>query len=711
MPAVRPRPQTANQKKRPANSSAAGTLPLNSGGNSRINNATLAVGIVLIIGVMILPLPTMIMDVLLVMNITGSLVMLFVALYLSTPLDFSVFPGLLLIITLFRLSLNVATTRLILGQGYAGEVIQSFGSFVVQGNFIVGIVVFLILVIINFVVITKGSTRIAEVTARFTLDAMPGKQMAIDADLNAGLIDDQEAQTRRIQIAKEADFYGAMDGAAKFVRGDAIAGLIITAVNILGGLAIGVLQRKMSVGEAASLYTLLTVGDGLVSQIPALIVSTSSGIIITRTSSNTNLGDEIASQVTKQPRAIYITAAVLGGMAFVPGLPFWPFIFIAGIVAGAAYLADKNQAKQKEIVERPEEVAIPEKEEKIENFLHPDPFEIEIGYGLISLVDTNQGGNLLGRISTIRKSLAIELGMIVPPIRIRDNVQLQSNEYVFKIHGVETMRGKVMIGYYIVINPDERLKLEGIETKEPTFGLPALWIPRHEKEKAEVAGYTVVEPQAVIATHLMEVLKANAYKLLDRQETQRMLDHLKETHPAVVEGLVPDIVSLGTVNQVLKNLLKEKIPIRNLTIILETIADYSTYSKDPDVLTEYVRSALTETITDYFKQDDNTLMVCTLEPRLEDKVMEALKSGNGKMRNLGFTPQQVSRLFESIGEKIEQIVTTGAKPILLVSPQIRRLVKNFIEPVYPQTYVLSYNELNPNTNLKSVGTVRYPVEN
>jgi flagellar biosynthesis protein FlhA len=621
----------------------------------------------------------------------------------------SVFPGLLLIITLFRLSLNVATP-FDPWTGICGEVIQSFGSFVVQGNFIVGIVVFLILVIINFVVITKGSTRIAEVTARFTLDAMPGKQMAIDADLNAGLIDDQEAQTRRIQIAKEADFYGAMDGAAKFVRGDAIAGLIITAVNILGGLAIGVLQRKMSVGEAASLYTLLTVGDGLVSQIPALIVSTSSGIIITRTSSNTNLGDEIASQVTKQPRAIYITAAVLGGMAFVPGLPFWPFIFIAGFVAGAPYLADKNQAKQKEIVERPKS-SHSGKRKKIENFLHPDPFEIEIGYGLISLVDTNQGGNLLGRISTIRKSLAIELGMIVPPIRIRDNVQLQSNEYVFKIHGVETMRGKVMIGYYIVINPDERLKLEGIETKEPTFGLPALWIPRHEKEKAEVAGYTVVEPQAVIATHLMEVLKANAYKLLDRQETQRMLDHLKETHPAVVEGLVPDIVSLGTVNQVLKNLLKEKIPIRNLTIILETIADYSTYSKDPDVLTEYVRSALTETITDYFKQDDNTLMVCTLEPRLEDKVMEALKSGNGKMRNLGFTPQQVSRLFESIGEKIEQIVTTGAKPILLVSPQIRRLVKNFIEPVYPQTYVLSYNELNPNTNLKSVGTVRYPVEN
>jgi len=711
MPA-KPRPNNANRKSPSVKTASSDAFQLNgSGSNSRVTNATLAFGIVLILGVMILPLPTMFMDVLLVMNITSSLVMLFVALYLTSPLDFSVFPGLLLIITLFRLSLNIATTRLILGQGYAGEVIQSFGSFVVQGNFIVGIVIFLILVIINFVVITKGSTRIAEVTARFTLDAMPGKQMAIDADLNAGLIDDQDAQKRRIQISKEADFYGAMDGAAKFVRGDAIAGLIITAVNIVGGLAIGVLQRGMPVGEAAALYTLLTVGDGLVSQIPALIVSTSSGIIITRTSSSSNLGDDIANQIAKQPRAIYVTAAVLGAMAFVPGLPFWPFILIAGAVAGAAYMAEKNQAKQKEIGEQPEEVAVPEKEEKIENFLHPDPFEIEIGYGLISLVDTNQGGNLLGRISTIRKSLAIELGVIVPPIRIRDNVQLQSNEYVFKIHGVETMRGKIMIGYYLVINPDERLKLEGIETKEPTFGLPALWIPKHEKEKAEVAGYTVVEPQAVVATHLMEALKASAYKLLDRQETQRMLDHLKETHPAVVDGLVPDIVSLGVVNQVLKNLLSEKIPIRNLTMILETIADYATYSKDPDVLTEYVRSALTETITDYFKQDDNTLTVCTLEPRLEDKVMEALKSGNGKMRNLGLTPQQVNKLFESIGERTDQIVTNGAKPILLVSPQIRRLVKNFIEPVFPQTYVLSYNELNPNTNLKSVGTVRYPVEN
>ncbi|MBO8130537.1 MAG: flagellar biosynthesis protein FlhA [Candidatus Marinimicrobia bacterium] len=675
------------------------------------SNVALAAGVILILTVMILPLPTFLMDVLLVMNITGALVMLFVSIYILKPLEFSVFPSLLLIVTLFRLSLNVATTRLILTQAYAGELIQAFGSFVVRGNYFVGIIIFLILVIINFIVITKGATRIAEVSARFTLDAMPGKQMSIDADLNAGLIDDQEAQRRREQIVREADFYGAMDGASKFVRGDAIAGLLITAINIIGGLIIGVLQRGMPIGEAASTYTILTVGDGLVAQIPALIISTSAGIIITRASSESNLGTDISAQITRQPKAIFVTSGVLALMGLVPGMPFFPFMIMAAIMAGSGYLVEKALKIQEAMAKEEEVEETAEAEEKIEEFLHPDPFEVEIGYGLIPLVDVNQGGNLLRRISTIRKSIAIELGVIVPPIRIRDNIQLKSNEYVFKIYGVECARYELMMGYYLVLNPDDRAELKGIDTVEPTFGLPAKWIPKSEKEKAELAGYTVIEPVAVIATHLMEVLKNNAYKLLDRQETQRMLDHLKETHPAVVEGVVPDIVNLGTVTQVLKNLLKERIPIRNLVTIMETLADYGAMTKDSDVLTEYVRNALAEVITGYYKQDKNYITVITLDPRLEDKIMENVRSGNGRSQNLGFTPDQVNKIFSSLAEKVEKAIQMGVKPVLLTSPHIRRYVRNFIDPVLPNLAVLSYNELTPDTELKTVGSVEYPNEN
>lgn len=675
------------------------------------SNIILAIAIVLIIGMMIVPLPTFLLDVFLVMSITGALVMMFVGLYVLSPLDFSVFPGLLLVVTLFRLSLNVSTTRLILTQGYAGEVIEAFGSFVVGGNYVVGVVMFLILVIINFVVITKGSGRIAEVSARFTLDAMPGKQMAIDADLNAGLIDDSEARERRGIITKEADFYGAMDGAAKFVRGDAIAGLLITSINILAGLAIGVFQRGLPFGEAASIYTLLTVGDGLVAQIPALIISTAAGIIITRATSESSLGNDIATQVRKQPKAIFIAAVTLGVMGLVPGLPFIPFTLIAVLVAGSGYMAQKIQRDEEKIIAEAEETPTAEIEEKIEDFLHPDPFEIEIGYGLIPMVDVKQGNNLLGRISAIRKSLAIEMGVIIPPIRIRDNIQIKSNEYVFKIYGIEIVRGEVMMGRYLVLNPDDRVELEGVKTTEPTFGLQAIWISKKDKEKAEMAGYTVVEPPAIIATHLMEVLKANAYKLLDRQETQEMLEHLKNTHSAVVEGLIPDLISLGVVTQILRNLLKERVPIRNLVLILEAIADYAPLSKDPEVLTEYVRSTLSETITDCIKQGENQIVVSTFEPRLEDAIMESSRSGNGKSQNLGFSPDQVSHLFEDVAEKVGQMASSGSRPILLVSPQIRRTVRNFIDPVLPNISVVSYSELTSDTNIKSVGMVSYPSEN
>ena len=673
------------------------------------NSSTmLAVAVMLILGIMLLPMPTFLLDMFLVMNITGALVIIFVAMYVLRPLEFSVFPGLLLIVTLFRLSLNVATTRLILGEAYAGEIIASFGNFVVGGNYIVGAVIFLILVIINFVVITKGSTRIAEVSARFTLDAMPGKQMAIDADLNAGLIDDDQARKRREMISQEADFYGSMDGASKFVRGDAVAGILMTLINIIGGLAIGTLQLGMKLGEAASTYTLLTIGDGLVAQIPALIISTAAGIIVTRATSESDFAADIQSQVTKQPKAIIVSSGVLGIIGLMPGMPFLPFAVMAGVLATIGYRASKTQSEAS-TVEAPETEAVIE-EEKIESFLHPDPFEIEIGYGLIPLVDTNQGGNLLDRISTIRKSLAIELGIVVPPIRIRDNIQLGSSEYIFKIHDVEIVKSEVMLDYFLVLNPDDSIDLVGVDTTEPTFGLPARWISPDQKERAEAAGLTVVEPPAVIATHLMEVLKANAWKLFDRQETQRMLDHLKETHSAVVEGLVPDLLPLGIVTQVLKNLLKEKIPVRNLVIILETLADYAAVTKDADILTEYVRISMADTITNVFKNGKSDIAVTTFDSRLEDQIMEIIKAGKGNSRNLGLTPEQVNTLFKSIGGNIEKMVLDNRRPAILVSPQIRRYVRSFIEPVLPDVSVLSFSELTSETELNTVGSINYPNE-
>ncbi len=670
------------------------------------SSALLAIAVMLILGVMLLPMPTFIIDVFLVMNITGALVIIFVAMYVLRPLEFSVFPGLLLIVTLFRLSLNVATTRLILGESYAGEIIASFGNFVVGGNYIVGAVIFLILVIINFVVITKGATRIAEVSARFTLDAMPGKQMAIDADLNAGLIDDNQARERREMISKEADFYGAMDGASKFVRGDAVAGILMTIINIIGGLAIGTLQLGMAIGEAASTYTLLTIGDGLVAQIPALIISTAAAIIVTRATSESDFAADIGSQVTKQPRAVMVSSGVIITIGLMPGMPFFPFALMSGILATVGYMASKAHEGDISVEDCQEEVTI--EEEKIESFLHPDPFEIEIGYGLIPLVDTEQGGNLLDRISTIRKSMAIELGIVVPPIRIRDNIQLGSSQYVFKIHDVEVVKSEVMLDYFLVLNPDDSIDLVGVDTTEPTFGLPARWISSDQKERAEAAGFTVVEPPAVIATHLMEVLKGSAWKLFDRQETQRMLDHLKETHAAVVDGLVPDLLPLGAVTQVLKNLLKEKIPVRNLVIILETLADYAAVTKDADTLTEYVRISLADTITNVFKNGRTDIAVSTFDSRLEDQIMEVIKEGKGSSRNLGFTPEQVNDLFKNIGKQVEKMILDNRRPAILVSPQIRKYVRNFIEPILPDVAILSFSELTSDTDLNTIGSVQFP---
>ena len=668
----------------------------------------LGTAVILILAVMLIPLPTFLMDVFLAMSILGGLVILFVSLFTLKPLEFAVFPTLLLLVTLFRLALNVATTRLILGRGYAGEIIQGFGSFVVAGNYVVGFIIFLILVIINFLVITRGATRIAEVAARFTLDAMPGKQMAIDADLNSGLIDEDEARQRRRQIASEADFYGAMDGAAKFVRGDAIAALLITGINIIGGLVIGTMQVGMALGDAARKYTLLTVGDGLVAQIPALIISTAAGIIVTRSTTEHDLARDVSSQLSDQPRALFIASGALVLVGFIPAMPFFPFFILALALAVGGFIKSRSKVLEAKKLAEAEEAKVEIPEERIEAFLHPDPFEIEIGYGLISLVDTAQGGDLLGRISSIRKNIALELGVVIPPIRLRDNINLGANEYIFKVHGITVARGEVMVGYYLVLNPDPEAGLVGIATVEPTFNLPALWVSEEQKTKAEVAGYTVVEPPVVIATHLMEVLKSHAYKLLDRQEVQKMLDDLKEEKAAVVEGLTPDILPLGVIQQVLRNLLREGIPIRNLVTILETMADYAHITKDVDTLTEHVRAALADTITDIFKYDDKPIPVTTLDPRLEDHILQATKKGEVYLGNLGLTPDQVKDVLVSISEQVEQIVREGGRPALLVSSPIRRSVRQFTEPVLPNVAVLSFSELSPTVQLRSVGTVRYP---
>ncbi|MEE9163017.1 MAG: flagellar biosynthesis protein FlhA, partial [Candidatus Neomarinimicrobiota bacterium] len=617
----------------------------------KVSDIGLGGAVILILAVMLIPMPTFLMDVFLAMNILGALVILFVAMFTLRPLDFDVFPSLLLLVTLFRLALNVATTRLILGRGYAGEIIQGFGTFVVSGNFVVGFIIFLILVIINFLVITRGATRIAEVAARFTLDAMPGKQMAIDADLNSGLVDEAEARERRRQIASEADFYGAMDGAAKFVRGDAIAALLITGINIIGGLAIGSLQLDMALGDAARKYTLLTVGDGLVAQIPALIVSTAAGMIVTRSTSEHDLAADVIRQVTSQPRALFIAGGALALVGIIPAMPFFPFFLLAVGLIAVGYLTSRSRVTEARKLAEAEEARVEVPEEKIETFLHPDPFEIEIGYGLISLVDTNQGGDLLNRISSIRKSIALELGVMIPPIRLRDNINLGANEYLFKVHGINVASGEVMVAYYLVLNPDPETGLVGIATEEPTFKLPALWVSEEQKSKAEVAGYTVVEPQVVIATHLMEVLKANAHKLLDRQEVQKMLDDLKEDKAAVVEGLVPDILPLGVIQQVLRNLLREGVPIRNLVTILETMADSAHITKDAATLSEQVRSALSDTITNMFRYSDQAIPVATLDPRLEDHILQTTKKADVYQGNLGLTPEQVKEVLTGISEQ------------------------------------------------------------
>lgn len=669
------------------------------------------IGVVTILGVMIIPLPPMLLDFLLALNITIAITILLIAMYTVKSLDFSIFPSLLLVTTLFRLSLNVASTRLILLHGNegplaAGMVIKSFGSFVVGGNYVVGMIVFIILVIINFVVITKGATRIAEVAARFTLDAMPGKQMGVDADLNAGLIDENEAKQRRRMITREAEFNGAMDGAAKFVRGDAIAGIIITVINIFGGFIIGVFQKNMAFIDAAQNYTLLTVGDGLVSQIPALVISTAAGIVVSRAASEGTMGSDFAKQFFKYPKAVYLSALTIFFFGLIPGLPHIPFIMLSILIGGSLYLltGKKKVSKVKEIEDRKKQKAAVGPE-PVEHLLLVDPLEVEVGYGLISLVDREQGGEFLDRVRSIRRQFALEMGLVIPPIHIRDNLQIKSTEYQILLKGVKIAGAELMVNHYLIMDPgDSTRKIEGVETKEPAFNLPAAWIPEGKKEEAKLAGYTVVDPVTVMATHLTEVLRKHASELLGRQEVQNLLDNLSKPYPKAVEELTPNLLSLGAVLKVLQNLLQEQISIKDMLTIVETLADYAPLTKDPELLTEYVRHKLSRSIISPYIGEDGVLELITMAQDVEDLLLKGIqKTEHGSY--LSIDPKVANPIITSIKKEAEKAMAKNVQPILMTSPAIRRHLKKMVEYFVPSLMVLSQSELLSDIRFKSIGEV------
>ena len=680
-------------------------------GITKNSDISLAVAVVGILVFMVIPLPSMLLDLLISFNITLALIILLASMYTLRPLELSAFPSILLLVTLFRLSLNVASTRMILihgneGSMAAGKVIQAFGNFVVGGNFLVGIIIFVILVAINFMVITKGAGRIAEVAARFTLDAMPGKQMSIDADLNAGLINEQEARARREEIAKEAEYYGAMDGANKFVRGDAVAGIIITLANIIGGLAIGVFQNKMSFGNAAETYTLLTIGDGLVSQIPALIISTAAGIIVSRAGAESNLGEEITSQILLQPRAIGIAALVLFGFGIIPGLPLVPFWVLAALAGGLTYIISRA-TRQQQLIEQETRMAEEKAQpvEQLDSLPLLDTLAIEVGYGLIPLVDAEQNGELLRRIKSIRRQVADEMGIIVPPVHIQDNMQLKPGQYAIMLKGNEIANGNLMTNYYLAMNPgtaDE--EIDGIATTEPTYGLPALWIKESAKENAMAKGYTVVDLATVMTTHLSEIVKRHSHEFLGRQEVQQLLDNLKESHPKVVEELVPNQLSLGGVVKVLQNLLKEQIPIRDLLAIMETLADWAPMIKDLDLLTEYVRQALSRTITRIHLNQDGILPVLTLDHSVESAVAAAIQStDHGSL--FALDPQIAQKIMNNLAQSLQRGAALNCQPVVVCSAQIRGHFKKLVDQFIPNVTVLSYDEILKNADIQSLGTL------
>ena len=665
---------------------------------------------VAVVVVMLIPLPTALLDLLLTLNISLSLIILLVAMYTLRPLEFSTFPSVLLVTTLFHLSLNVAATRLVLlygaeGPAAAGHVIQAFGGFVVGGSYVVGIVVFLILVVINFAVITKGAGRIAEVAARFTLDAMPGKQLAVDAELNAGLLTEREARERRRAIEAEADFYGAMDGASKFVRGDAIAGLLIAGINILGGLFIGIVQRGLTIQEAAEVYTVLTIGDGLVSQLPALLISTAAGIVVTRATSGADLGSEVVRQILFNPRVLTMVAALLTAFALLPGLPFLPFLVLAGAIGGLAYFSREDAGARAEaaaLEARPDAAKAREKSD-----LPPplDVLEIEVGYELVPLVDSEQRGELTERIRSLRRQLVQEMGFVVPPVHIRDNLQLKPNEYAILLKGVEVARAEVRMGYYLAINPGGAdPAFRGVPTKEPAFGLDALWVAAADREQAQLAGYTVVDVATVVVTHLTEIIRRHAHELLGRQEVQNLLDALAKTNPKAVEELVPQQLSLGAVQKVLQNLLRESVSIRDLLSIVETLADHAPTAKDPQTLTEQVRQALSRSIVNRFLGADRVLPLVTLSPRLEKMIADSVhRTDDGTY--LALEPGVAQRLLGKLASCAEQFALRGQQPLVLCSTGVRGHLRRVTERFLPSLAIVAPGEIPANVKIHSLGVV------
>jgi len=670
----------------------------------------LAVGVLGILLVLLVPLPTIILDLLLTLNISISVVMLLGTLYLQRAVEFAVFPSLLLILTLFRLSLNVASTRLILAQADAGRVIDAFGGFVTSGNLFVGIVVFLILVIIQFVVITRGATRISEVAARFTLDAMPGKQMGVDSDLNAGIITEQEARTRRKMIEREADFYGAMDGATKFVRGDAIAGIIITIINVVFGLIIGVTMLGLPLLEAAETYTRLTIGDGLVSQIPSLIISTAAGLVVTRTTSDSHLGDDLSTQFTRYPRALGTAAVMLAMFGFVPGMPTVPFLAIA-VGLGLLTLSSVRLATRVEAEAEYAALAQQEAEAearpaaRTEDLLTVDPLKIELGYGLIALADPHSGGDLLNRIQVIRQQIATKMGFIVPVIRIVDNMRLRPNEYQVKLRESIIASYELMPDHYLAMNPGlAEEEIEGYPTQEPAFGLQAVWVHQNLRDRAERLGYTIVEPTAVLATHLTELIMGHAEELLTREDVQTLVKHLKEHAPSVVEELLPGVLSYGELQKVLHALLRERVSLRNLEVILETLSDYAPRTKDVEVLTEYVRHSLARQICSAYADEQNTLHVVTLAPELEKEILDAVNRGEAA-NYVPVPPERAEKISEAAARAVQPLVLSGQEPVILTSAPVRRFFRRIIEHRIPKAVVLSYSEVDPAVRLESSGVV------
>ena len=659
---------------------------------------------------MILPVHPMLLDGFLAISIALSLLILLSILYVKEPAEFTGFPTLLLFVTLYRLSLNIASTRLILLDGYAGHIIETFGNYVVHGNYVVGLVIFLILVLINFIVITKGAGRIAEVAARFTLDAMPGKQMAIDAELNAGMINEAEARSRRRTVEQEADFYGAMDGASKFVRGDAIAAILITLINVLGGFAIGIMQKGMTVSEALQRFTLLSIGDGLVSQIPALITSTAAGILVTRAAAKEELGSELTKQLLSYPKVMTILTVMLLIFAVIPGLPMFPFMILAAMTGFLAYNLKGEQQAAKTAAALGETSATAAKgaaasPDKLETLLNLDSLQIELGYGLINLADARKGGDLLERVTGVRKTFAQEMGVIIPPIRLRDNLQLEANRYRFLLKGNSIVEGELMPGHWLAMNAsNSKVVLKGMPTVEPVFKLPATWIADSERKNAEASGYTVVDAPSVLVTHLSETVKRHCHEILSRQDVQNLLDNLKTTHATVVTELIPGQLNVGQVQRILQNLLAEGVSIRNLAGILEKVSDYTSTTKNPDELSEYARRALGPQIVKPYQGEKGGLQAITLDPRLEQQIAQGVRQTPTEI-SLTMEPKLARHVVDTLSQRLQQLLSAGQPPVVLCAPQIRLAFRRFFETTFSELTVLAYTEVPSRIEIQSSGII------